>query len=374
MASSKKDKTDLTRLDQIHEFEHQDDDELTVHFELPQDESISTDEPASTPEEENNDSDEQNEELSIPEFEIDEASEQVEEEVNLLDLDEHNIEQESDELEADDLNLEPDPEEQLDVELTENQETTELNDQSDKVWPQHIPQESAPNFTLKITGLQRAEDKEDIEIILKEFKIINQENQEHYQRFIANGHILIPRIGEFLAIRLAHQLRRFPVELSLGLSDDLTSSNELDQPIGGHLTPQSMKLNRKQSADFSNVKMSLDDILLSNTSQLENYKVRDYLGIAIEVRKIAHKDFSYPNEEQFIAIKNKELKEISFKRPEIQKLYQEMALALRPQALELGANGVINISYQVSSLQAPDEGNQIQITCTGNIVILSEKQ
>lgn len=244
-----------------------------------------------------------------------------------------------------------------------------------------------PPYSLIIKNIQYKEDAEDILIILREHGLVNEGNEETMRQGLDNGSILISQISEYSAIYLAHRMRRFNVELLVGLSEELHPSKTYDKTNVGLVTKKTLKKNRKDNMDLSDKPVSLDNILMATTPGLESYMVKKYISIATEHRVIdedelevlqhAKSDDSNPEEntkkerEEFNYFDKNEdeiLADISLGLDEV---YQELAAGLKSQCLRAGGNAVIGINFQLTPLVMKTEGQPIvkyKITATGNIV------
>ena len=244
-----------------------------------------------------------------------------------------------------------------------------------------------PPYSLIIKNIRFKEDAEDILIVLREHGLVNDGNEDTMRQGLDNGSILISQISEYSAIYLAHRMRRFDVELLVGLSEELHPSKTYDKTNVGLVTKKTLKKNRKDNMDLSDKPVSLDNILMATTPGLESYMVKKYISIATEHRVIdedelevlqhaksedsdseentkkEREEFNYfdKNEDELLA-------DISLGLDEV---YQELAAGLKSQCLRAGGNAVIGINFQLTPLVMKTEGQPIvkyKITATGNIV------
>jgi len=242
-----------------------------------------------------------------------------------------------------------------------------------------------PPYSLIIKNIRFKEDAEDILIILREHGLCNDGNEETMKQGLDNGSVLISQISEYSAIYLAHRMRRFNVELLVGLSEELHPSKTYDKTNIGLVTKKTLKKNRRDNLDLSDKPVSLDNILMATTPGLENYVVKKYISIATEHRvidetelevlqhakadqdeskeKVPREEFNYfdKNEDELLA-------DISLGLDEV---YQELAGGLKSQCLKAGGNAVIGINFQLTPLvvkTGDQPGVKYKITATGNIV------
>ena len=242
-----------------------------------------------------------------------------------------------------------------------------------------------PPYSLIIKNIKFKEDAEDILIILREHGLINQGNEETMKQGLDNGSVLISQISEYSAIFLAHRMRRFDVELLVGLSEELHPSKTYDKTNVGLVTKKTLRKNRKDTLDLSDKPVSLESILMATTPALESYVVKKYISIATEHRVINEseltvlqhtKDNSDSDERQserqefnyFDKNEDELLADISLGLDEV---YQELAASLKSQCLKNGGNAVVGINFQLTPLvmRSGDQSNvKYKITATGNIV------
>lgn len=239
-----------------------------------------------------------------------------------------------------------------------------------------------PPYSLIIKNIRFKEDAEDILIILREHGLVNDGNEETMKQGLDNGSVLISQISEYSAIYLAHRMRRFDVELLVGLSEELHPSKTYDKTNVGLVTKKTLRKNRKDTLDLSDKPVSLESILMATTPALENYVVKKYISIATEHRvvdeselevlqhakreteeKAERQEFNYfdKNEDELLA-------DISLGLDEV---YQELAAGLKSQCLKNSGNAVIGINFQLTPLvvRTGDQSSvKYKITATGNIV------
>ena len=81
--------------------------------------------------------------------------------------------------------------------------------------------EHIPSFSLKITGIHDKYDKEDVLRILREFLEYTEDEENLWIRAIERGEVLVPRVGEYIAVSIAHKLRHIQANFQLGLSEEI---------------------------------------------------------------------------------------------------------------------------------------------------------
>lgn len=211
--------------------------------------------------------------------------------------------------------------------------------------------EGNPSFSLLIKQVSYIEDVNDIIILLKELKLL-QDSEDQVKTRLSRGTLLIPRISEFAAIFLAHKLRRLDIDIQVGPSDEIHPPKYQDDAEVGLVSKNNLYQNQNHHFHFSDKKLDLNQIIVSAISQLEGYQVVRYLGIASEHKVLESK-----------VVENEDSSEIPAH-------YSDLAQKLKAHALKANANAVVGINYQLTPI--PSElgisGHKYRLTCTGNLV------
>lgn len=211
--------------------------------------------------------------------------------------------------------------------------------------------EGNPSFSVLLKNVRFAEDVSDILVLLKEFKLLTGSEEETRSRLM-RGQLLIPRISEFTAIFIAHKLRRFDVDLQVGLADDIHPPKHHEAPEVGVVSKQSLYQNQQHHFQFDDSKLELSQIIVAATPTLEGYQVLRYLGVASEHQMLDGE------------VVEDELSD------EIPRHYKALAQKLKAHALKQRANAVVGLNYQLTPLPS-EYGRSIQryrLSCTGNLV------
>jgi len=211
--------------------------------------------------------------------------------------------------------------------------------------------EGNPSFSVLISQIKFIEDIEDILRLLKELNLLGDDIEQARKRLL-RGSFLVPRISEYAAILLAHKLRRFDIDLQLGLSDDIHPPKHGEKPETGIVSKTNLYQNQNHHFQFHHPKVELSQILISTTSNLEGYQIHRYLGIATENQLID----GHQIEEE--------------KSQDIPKAYQDIAHKLKAQALQVNANAIVGITYQLTPLPVDlnHSSTKYRLSCSGNLV------
>jgi uncharacterized protein YbjQ (UPF0145 family) len=222
-----------------------------------------------------------------------------------------------------------------------------------------------PPFSIIVKDIRYKEDAEDILLILKDAGIVTDTNEEQYKKSMQNGSALISQISEYSAVYLTHKLRRFDVNLLMGLSEEVHPPKSYRDPKVGLVGKEQLMQNRREMLDLSESKIDMSSILLTTTPTVQDHQIMKYLGVATE--------YAVVSENQIKASKASE-EELALDAPNMNEIYKELANRLRPQALKLGGNAVVGMTYQLVPLvpeDPEDERGLYKVTCTGSVVVVS---
>ncbi|MDO9183096.1 MAG: hypothetical protein Q7U04_11840 [Bacteriovorax sp.] len=237
-----------------------------------------------------------------------------------------------------------------------------------------------PPFSLIIKNLKYSDDAQDILIILRDFGLITEQNENDMIRSLEIGSTLIPQISEYSAIILAHKLRRFDCDLEVGLSDEVHPSKSGDENPRGLIKKESLKQNISQSYQKNNHNISVHDIIVSTTEMLEGHIIEKYLGV--------HSSFTIVDEDElerlqfvqqsvrmnsFLGDENSELAYNNYQKS-FELLFIDLCDQLKVKAITEKANALLGVNYQLTTMpfEKTNMGkNCYQLTCTATFVIVS---
>lgn len=211
--------------------------------------------------------------------------------------------------------------------------------------------EGNPSFSVLLKNVRYIEDVNDILALLKELGLMS-DSEEQLKNRLMRGHLLVPRISEYAAIFLAHKLRRFDIDIQVGLSDEIHPPKHQETPEIGLVSKHSLYQNQNHHFHFDDPKLEISQIIIAATPNLEGHQVIRYLGVASEHKMLE----GHVVEDEGSA--------------EIPRHYSELAQKLKAHALKANANAVIGLNYQLTPL--PSEygmsGSKYRLSCTGNLV------
>jgi hypothetical protein len=211
--------------------------------------------------------------------------------------------------------------------------------------------EGNPSFSVLLSGIRFVEDVNDILLMLKELGLMGDAEDQAKARLM-RGTFLVPRISEYAAILLTHKLRRFDIDIQMGLSDDIHPPKHGEKPETGIVSKHSLYQNKTHQFHFDEPKLDISQIIVATTSNIDGYQVLRYLGVASE-----HKFLDGHIVED----------ETSSETP---KAYQELAQKLKAHALKAHANAVMGLNYQLTPLPSEfsSSSSKYRLSCTGNLV------
>jgi uncharacterized protein YbjQ (UPF0145 family) len=211
--------------------------------------------------------------------------------------------------------------------------------------------EGNPSFTVLLRQVKFVEDMNDILILLKELQLMSDTEEETRKR-LTRGHLLIPRISEFAAILLTHKLRRFDIDIQMGLSDEIHPPKHHEAPEAGLSSKHSLHQNQSHNFHFDHPKLEISQIIISATPTLQGYQVIRYLGVASEHRTVLGDLVEDESNE------------------EVPRYYQELAQKLRAHAVKAHSNAIVGLNYQLTPIPSEygGSGHKYRLSCTGNLV------
>jgi uncharacterized protein YbjQ (UPF0145 family) len=211
--------------------------------------------------------------------------------------------------------------------------------------------EGNPSFSVLLKNVRFIEDVNDILRLLNDLGLM-ADTEEQTKNRLLRGSLLIPRISEFAAIFLAHKLRRFDIDIQVGLSDEIHPPKHKEQPETGVVSKFNLYQNQAHYFHFDDPKLEISQIIVSATQSLEGYQVVRYLGVASEHKIL---DGHVVEDEG---------------STEIPRHYQELATKLKAHALKVSSNAVVGLNYQLTPLPSEFGMNstKYRLSCTGNLV------
>ena len=243
-----------------------------------------------------------------------------------------------------------------------------------------------PPFTIIARNIKYLEDAENILNLLSEYKLVNDQNRKDIEKAMELGAFILPQISEYTAILMAHKLRRFDLDLQVGLSDEINPTKlEMDNPRG-LIKKNHLKQNKSESLKLSDLNSSINDIIISTTSDLPGYLVESYLGVqttftiveAAELEKLQFVARSLRDKVELIDYTDSEISTdqtfLDYQNS-FELLYDDLTMQLKQKAFVQYANALLGLTFLLSPIQYERSSTQVnayQITCSATLAIVSK--
>lgn len=211
--------------------------------------------------------------------------------------------------------------------------------------------EGNPSFSVLIRNVKFVEDVNDIIIMMKELQLLSDSEEETRKR-LSRGHLLVSRVSEFAAILLTHKLRRFDIDIQMGLSDEIHPPKHHEAPETGMVSKHSLHQNQTHHFHFDHPKLEISQVIVSATPTLQGYQVIRYLGVASEHKTVPAEMVEDEASE------------------DVPRYYQELAQKLRAHAVKAHSNAIVGLNYQLTPIPSEygGQGHKYRLSCTGNLV------
>ena len=244
-----------------------------------------------------------------------------------------------------------------------------------------------PPFSLIIRNLKYSDEASDILIILRDFGIVTDQTSHEMTKSLELGSLLVPQIGEYSAIILAHKLRRFDCDIEVGLSDEVHPSKSGETNPRGLMKKDSLKQNIVEKFHKSESDIPIKDIIVSTTNILDGYIIKKYIGVQtsfaiVDEEELERLKFVQQTARSSAQLENYETDDASnissekaFKdyQNSFDLLFTDLCDQLKVKAMKEKANALLGLNYQLTSL--PFEKNNhgkncYQLTCTATLAIV----
>jgi hypothetical protein len=247
-----------------------------------------------------------------------------------------------------------------------------------------------PPYSIIVRHIKFKEDADHILDLLREFALINDHNSADTIKALEFGSLIIPQISEYCAIVLAHKLRRFDLDLEVGLSDEIHPSKEAEGNPRGLLKKESLKQNRSESLKFADIDNSIKDIIISTTTSIPGFVVNHYIGVQttfsiVEESELEKLQFVQKSEREKTTLFDYDAPEVSTLTSEkafrdyqnsFLYIYEDLTQQLKQKAFTQKANALLGLSFQLSPLQFERAHNRInayQITCSATLAVVTKE-
>lgn len=363
MVDKKKNSEDLTRIEDLSEFLHQDDSEIDSQFD-----SFDLELPPEIP----------SEEIAIEETPSEEFSNDFlneAEEITSLESEE-------------DLKIEPEIHQEI-INMAEAsplppEKFEDVKNYAKNFSYGHVQGGGNPPFSIIVRNIKYKEDANDIINILNELSIITPENEKETLRAMEIGALIIPQISEFTAIILAHKFRRFDLDLEIGLSDEIHPSKSGEANPKGLLKKENLKQNKKERFELKKTNLDIKEIIVTTSPAIPGHTILKYIGVETTFTIIEEEELEKLQYVQKQKRMNKDFYDIEKSTDQIFKdyessfflLYEDLTAQLKQKAFKGNANAILSLNFQLSPLhfeRAHQHTNAYQITASCTLAFVKKE-
>ena len=258
--------------------------------------------------------------------------------------------------------------------------------------------EANPPYSLIIKDLKYYEDIDSIAEVIYDLKLSKDSDLNALKASLQRGQLLLPRLSEYVAIIIAHKLRKFDIEILMGLTEEISPPKSYESNDKGYTSKKTLYNNKSYHKKFSNN----EDIITTSLPQLSEYKIVEHLGLIshiitlsddelsksslLEDQILSREDFSHKEKIESLRLEREnnlaaqseyvkidqlmEKSSTGTNSQDLDNLYKLAIDELKNKALKLKANSVLGINFQVLPInieQYMKHGPKYQIMATGNL-------
>ena len=231
----------------------------------------------------------------------------------------------------------------------------DINQFAQNITSSDLSIEGNPPFSVILKSIKYQEDADEILSLLREFKIIKDEHIDDTKKSLNRGQMLIPRLSEYSAITLCHKLRRFDLDISMGLSQEMHSASSYESIDTGLVSKNTVFSNKKLYKNFNSDEIQIDDIQITNMNSFENFIIIENLSV----------------KSKSLFINNEDLEPQTFDE-NYSKYQAQLADQLKAEAISLDANALIN--FNIALIASPTNSQVTNIVATANVVRIRPKE
>ena len=231
----------------------------------------------------------------------------------------------------------------------------DINQFAENITSSDLSIEGNPPFSVILKSIKYQEDADEILSLLREFKIIKDDHIEDTKKSLDRGQMLIPRLSEYSAITLCHKLRRFDLDISMGLSQEMHSASSYESIDTGLVSKNTVYSNKKLYKSFNSDEILIEDIQITNMNSFENFTIIENLSV----------------KSKSLFINNEELAPENFDE-NYSKYQTALADQLKSEAIHLDANALIN--FNIALIASPTNSQVTNIVATANVVRIRPKE
>lgn len=233
-----------------------------------------------------------------------------------------------------------------------------------------------PPYSIIIRNIKFKEEADDILALLKEFAIINDQNIKEMEMAINLGSLLVSQISEYTAIILAHKLRRYDLDLEVGLSDDIHPSKSGENNPKGLTKKSSIKQNVEENYKRPEKNFKISDMIITNASSIQNYKIVKILGIEHAHCTLTEDEISRSAyiHQRILAqdLASSEIDDFKTYKKGQDELHDILLAEIKNKAFKEGANALLSVQFNLNSI-SDHKQHFMKLTCTCTKVILEHE-
>ncbi|MDD0853139.1 hypothetical protein HBN50_08525 [Halobacteriovorax sp. GB3] len=265
-----------------------------------------------------------------------------------------------------DYNIQESASEQIQQEAPAQKERENFEDLrrfSENITYGNVAQGGNPPFSIVLKKIKYLEDGEQIIEILEEHGLVNTSNKAVMQQSIQHGTLLLSQLSEYAAIYLCHKLRRFDLEILMGLSEEIRPSKSYENEEKGLIAKTNLNQNKNIFQEFEEKEIAPKDILVTLAPQLENMQIVRYIDIVTSHKIVSEHDLRRNQNE------DDQMEKFELDQSEV---FDQLKEQLRLKAHALKANALIGLNYQTLRL-SEGEQSEFKITCSANAVWIMDR-
>ena len=206
---------------------------------------------------------------------------------------------------------------------------------------------------------------------------LNPDEEKLLLTGIKSGSFLLPHMSEYQAIYLYHKIKRFPLRLKIGPSHLLLKQSE--QNKAQNFIPKSLKNNheiifKNQDHINSSAHHLLQHFSRTNRDSIPGTKIKNYLGLVHEEILLSEKDLQriYFNQNKEIPEGNK-INERTLAHYDLSSIHESLLQKCQEKAVKNMANSLLNVSYQYQEVQISNQ-RYWQLSCHANMALIELSQ
>jgi len=244
-----------------------------------------------------------------------------------------------------------------------------------------IPSGGNPPFSILINNIKFQEDADNILALLREYKILNNENEKDFIKSTEFGVLLVPQINEYLAIILTHKLRRFDCDIEMGLADQIQPSKSGEKNPRGLTNKSHLHQNKTEHFELEKDHAAVAEVISSTTATLVGYVINKYHGVETAFRMLETDDldrlhFIQNSLDQALQSLDEDTQaDYTDFTENFHQLYSDLLKEIKQKALQHNANALLGVSFSLTPFLSTKNSaqNKYQLTCTATLASVTKE-